>query len=48
MLRYKRIVGDRLRAKKPGAQAREAKIGVWVLNRMHELGMPTSQAVVAA
>ncbi len=44
---YKRIIGDRLRAKKPEAQAREAKIGVLVLNRMLALGMPASKAVVA-
>ena len=47
MFRYKRLVGDGLRAKKPGAQANEAKIAVNVLNRMFGLGMPDSEAVVA-
>jgi len=47
MSRYKRIIGDRLRAKTPDAQTREAKIAVNVLNRMTELGMPDSVAVAA-
>ena len=47
MFRYKRLVGDRLRAKTPGAQATEARIAVSVLNRMSGLGMPESEAVVA-
>ncbi|MCP3985362.1 MAG: hypothetical protein GY723_13310 [bacterium] len=44
--RYKRIIGDRLRAKRPEAQMREAMIAVSVLNRMTELGVPDSVAVV--
>jgi hypothetical protein len=48
MFRYKRLIGDGLRAKKPEAQVRESKIAVRVLNKMVELGMPTSKAVVAA
>jgi hypothetical protein len=47
MFRYKRLVGDGLRAKRPGAQATEARIAVNVLNRMHGLGTPESEAVVA-
>ena len=47
MSRYKRIIGDRLRAKKPGAQTREAMLAVNVLNRMTKLGMPDSVAVAA-
>ena len=45
MFRYKRIIGDRLRAKKPGAQTGEAMLAVNVLNRMTKLGMPDSVAV---
>ena len=45
MSRYKRIIGDRLRAKTPDAQTREAKIAVNVLNRMTELGMPESSRI---
>jgi hypothetical protein len=47
MFRYKRLVGDRLRAKTPERQTTEARIAVNVLNRMHGLGTPDSQAVVA-
>jgi hypothetical protein len=47
MFRYTRIIGDRLRAKKPGAQTREAILAVNVLNRMTALGMPDSVAVAA-
>lgn len=47
MFRYKRLIGVGLRAKKPGAQVREAKIGVLVLNRMTGLGMPKSVKVMA-
>ncbi len=43
--RYKRIIGDRLRATDRVAQKREALIGCAVLNRMAELGMPESIAV---
>ena len=47
MFRYKRLVGDRLRAKSPESQATEARIAVNVLDRMHGLGTPDSEAVVA-
>ena len=45
MLRYKRIIGEELRAKKTATQATEARIGVSVLNRMTTLGKPNSVAV---
>jgi len=45
MFRYKQIIGDSLRAKKLGAQTREAMIAVNVLNRMTTLGMPQSVPV---
>ena len=45
MFRYKRIVGDGLRAKRFEAREREAKIGVLLINRMTELGMPKSVAI---
>ena len=45
MYRYKRIVGDALRARKPEAQKREALIAVNVINRMTRLGTPNSVAV---
>ena len=47
MFRYKRIIGDRLRAKTPEAQVKEARIAVSVLNRMSGLGTPDSEAVVS-
>jgi hypothetical protein len=47
MFRYKRLIGDRLRAKRPEAQDRESMIAVNVLNRVIGLGMPASEAVVA-
>ena len=47
MFRYKRIVGDALRSRKPAAQKREAKIAVNVINAMTRLGMPVSAAVAA-
>ena len=47
MQRYKRIIGDALRARKPDAQKREAMIAVNVVNRMTALGMPNSVAVAA-
>ncbi len=43
--RYKRIIGDRLRATDLVAQKREALIGCAVLNRMAELGTSESIAV---
>lgn len=45
MYRYKRIVGDALRARQPEAQKREALIAVNVINRMTGFGMPVSLAV---
>ena len=45
---YKRIVGDRLRAKSPGSQVTEATIAVSTLKRMLGLGAPDSEAVVAS
>ena len=47
MYRYKRIIGDRLRALNDDAQKREALIAVNVINRMTALGMPESVKVVA-
>lgn len=47
MYRYKRIIGDSLRAGTAGAQKTEAMIAVSVLNRMTELGMPESAAIRA-
>ncbi len=47
MFRYKRIIGDGLRARKFEAQKREAAIAVNVLNRMTGLGMPKSEAIAA-
>ena len=43
--RYKRIIGDRMRAVDMAAQKREGLIGCAVLNRMAELLMPESIAV---
>ena len=47
MFRYKRIIGAALHARKFETQKTEAMIGVNILNRMTELGMPQSVAVVA-
>jgi hypothetical protein len=47
MFRFKRIIGDGLRAKRFEAQQREAMIGVLMINRMTELGMPQSVAVTS-
>ena len=43
--RYKSIIGDRLRARDPGAQATETLIACNVLNQMFELGRPKSVAI---
>lgn len=43
--RYKSIIGDRLRARTSGAQKAEALIGCNILNRISELGRPTSVAI---
>ena len=47
MYRYKRIIGDRLRAQHRESQKREALIAVNVINRMTALGMPESTRIVA-
>lgn len=47
MYRFKRIIGDRLRAKQFEAQKREAMIAVNAINPMTELGMPESVKVAA-
>ena len=47
MYRYKRIIGDRLRAQHYEAQKREAQIAVNIINRMTALGMPESVKAVA-
>jgi hypothetical protein len=46
MYRYKRIIGDRLRAKNRESQNTEALIAVNVINRMTALGMPDSEKIV--
>ena len=46
-LRYKRIFGGRLRAKRCEAQQREAMVGCTVLNKMFALGKAQSYAVTA-
>ena len=43
--RYTSIIGDRLRARHPTAQAAEALIACNLLNRMTELGRPDSYAI---
>ncbi len=45
MFRFKQLVGDRLRARTFEGQKREALIGVLVVNRITELGMPKSEAI---
>jgi hypothetical protein len=45
-VRFKRIVGDRLRSRSQQGQRTEAMIGVNILNRMTKLGMPQSAAIV--
>ena len=47
MYRYKRIIGDRLRAKGRDSQKTEALIAVNIINRMTALGMPESAKIVA-
>jgi hypothetical protein len=47
MYRYKRIIGDRLRAQHHESQKTEALIAVNVINRMTALGMPESAKIVA-
>ena len=45
MYRFKQILGPRLRSRSEEGQRKEAMIGVNILNRMTELGMPESVAV---
>ncbi len=45
VFRYKRIIGDSMRAIDFEAQKRESQIGRNILNRMAELGMPASHPV---
>ncbi len=45
MGRFKQILGPRLRARSENGQRREAMIGVSILNRMTDLGMPESEAM---
>jgi hypothetical protein len=40
--RYKRILGDRLHARKLSGQQAEAAIGIAILNRMIDAGRPDS------
>ena len=47
MYRYKRIIGDRLRAQHREAQKKESLIAVNVINRMTALGMPESVKILA-
>ncbi len=44
--RYKRTLGNSLRARGYESQKQAARIGCNVLNRMAELGKPESQAIV--
>ncbi len=43
--RYKSIIGDRLRARRPESQQTEATIACNILNRMARLGRPESFAI---
>ena len=43
--RYKRIIGERLRANADEAQEREAAIGCAILNHMRMMGRPVSYPV---
>lgn len=43
--RYKTIIGDRVRARSPGAQVVEALLACNVLNQMTDLGRPDSYAI---
>ena len=42
MLRYKKIIGSKMKARKISQQKTEAEVSVRVLNRMTQLGMPIS------
>jgi hypothetical protein len=43
-MRYKLMIGDRLRAREADGQVVEARLACNILNRMTELGMPASYA----
>jgi len=45
-MRYKLILGDRLHARDADGQSVEARLACNILNRMTELGMPASYAVL--
>ena len=45
MFRYKTLIGPRLRARTLATQKVEAKMACAVINRMTQLGMPSSQRV---
>ena len=45
MLRFKGIIGSRLRARTLPAQKTETRVACSVLNRMTRLGMPVSQRI---
>ena len=45
MSRYKRRVGEKLRARDFARQTKEAFIGILVVNKMTALGMPNSSAI---
>ena len=45
IFRYKRIIGDGLRARDFEAQNRETLMAVNAVNRMTEFGMPKSEAI---
>lgn len=47
MFRYKTILGDRLASRRPKTQATEVAVKLNVLNRMLELGMPSSYKVAS-
>ena len=47
VFRYKRVLGDGLRARRLEVHKRETMIGINAINRMTELGMPKSVAVIA-
>ena len=47
MYRYKRIIGDALRSRRPATQTSGVMIAVNVLNIMTELGQPESVAITA-
>jgi len=46
MLRYKTIIGNKMKARKLPRQIAEAQVSVQVLNKMTELGMPITVRVI--